>query len=63
MDVYVRDNRNQEKSKKDIKNMRSARGLLDNLISGNTVEIRNVYYDDGTQVRKAEGIGYMFTIE
>ena len=63
MDVYVRDNRNQEKSKKGIKNMRSARGLLDNLISGNTVEIRNVYYDDGTQVRKAEGIGYMFTIE
>ena len=63
MDVYVRDNRNQEKSKKGIKNMRAARSLLDNLISGNTVEIRNVYYDDGTQVRKAEGIGYMFTIE
>ena len=63
MDVYVRDNKNQEKSKKGIKNMRAARSLLDNLISGNTVEVRNVYYDDGTQVRKAEGIGYMYTIE
>ena len=62
MDVYVRDNRNQEKSKKGIKNMRAASSLLDNLISGNTVEIRNVYYDDGTQVRQSP-VGYTFTIE